>query len=115
MALAGSAGMSVRPGHASRPIPGSGRQVARNEPRTVTLDGGSTPVVAAWASRSTSVANAAYRLESAVKIRRSKYKSRIRGATNTRPHQRPVAQSTTTTTAIQMASSSRITSDDFGC
>jgi hypothetical protein len=56
-----------------------------------------------------------YRPEPAAKIRRSKYKSRIRGTTNTRPHQRPVAHSTTTTTAIQTASSSRITSDDLRC
>ena len=56
-----------------------------------------------------------YRPEPATKIRRSRYKSRTRGTTNTRPHHRPVAQSTTTTTAIQTASSSRITSDDFRC
>jgi len=54
-----------------------------------------------------------YPLEPAIKIRRSRYKSRSRGATNTRPHQRPVAQSTTTMTAIQTASSSRIPSDDL--
>jgi hypothetical protein len=56
-----------------------------------------------------------YRLEPAAKIRPSRYKSRTRGMTNTRPHQRPVAQRTTTITAIQTASSSRITSDDFLC
>ncbi len=56
-----------------------------------------------------------YWLEPAANIRRSRYKSKTRGTTNTRPHQRPVAQSTTTTTMIQMASSSRITSDDFRC
>ena len=61
------------------------------------------------------VLGAGYRLEPAAKIRRSRYKSRTRGTTNTTPHQRPVAQSTTTTTVIQMASSSRITSDDFRC
>ncbi len=56
-----------------------------------------------------------YRPEPAAKIRRSRYKSTSRGTTNTRPHQRPVAQSTTTTAVIQTASSSRITSDDFRC
>ena len=56
-----------------------------------------------------------YRLGPAAKIRRSRYKSRTRGMTNTRPHHRPVAQSTTTMTAIQTASSSRITSDDLRC
>ena len=56
-----------------------------------------------------------YRLEPAAKIRRSRYRSSTRGTTNTRPHQRPVAQSTTTMTVIQTASSSRITSDDFRC
>ena len=35
--------------------------------------------------------------------------------TNTRPHQCPVAQSTTTTAAIQIASISLITRDDFRC
>ena len=74
-----------------------------------------TPVDFAWASRSTSSANTRYRLEPAAKIRRSRYKSKTRGTTNTRPHQRPVAQITTTMTAIQTASSSRITSDDFRC
>jgi hypothetical protein len=54
-----------------------------------------------------------YRPEPAAKIRWSRYRSRTSGATNTKPHQRPVAQSTTTTAAIQTASSSRITSDDF--
>jgi len=56
-----------------------------------------------------------YRPEPAVKIRRSRYRSRTKGTTNTKPHQRPVAQSTTTTAAIQAARSSRITSDDFRC
>ena len=56
-----------------------------------------------------------YRSELAAKIRRRRYKSRTRGTTNTGPHQCPVAQSTTTTAVIQMASSSRITSEDFRC
>ncbi|MGH7692902.1 MAG: hypothetical protein ACREOA_09350, partial [Candidatus Dormibacteria bacterium] len=56
-----------------------------------------------------------YRAGPGTKIRRTKYKSRIRGMVKTRPHQRPVAQSTTMMTAIQIASSSRITSDDFRC
>ena len=51
----------------------------------------------------------------AAKIRRIRYRSRTKGRTNTKPHQRPVAQSTTMTAAIQIASSSRITSDDFRC
>jgi hypothetical protein len=41
--------------------------------------------------------------------------STTRGMTKTKPHQRPVAHSATTTTAIQTASSSRSTSDDFRC
>jgi hypothetical protein len=53
--------------------------------------------------------------EPAANIRRSKYKSKARGTTKTTPHQRPVAQSTTTTTVIQTASSSRITTDAFRC
>ena len=56
-----------------------------------------------------------YRPEPATKIRRSRYRSRTRGTANTRPHQRPVEQSTTTITAIKTASSDRITSDDFRC
>ena len=48
-------------------------------------------------------------------IRRSRNRSRARGTTNTRPHQCPVAQSTTTMTATQTASSSRTTNDDFRC
>ena len=56
-----------------------------------------------------------YQLEPALNTRRSRYKSRPRGTTNIRPHHRPVAQSTTTITAIHTASSSRITSDDFRC
>jgi hypothetical protein len=86
-----------------------------NKRRTVVPDGERTPVDFAWASRSTSSRTPRYRLEPAAKIPRSRYKSRTRGTTNTRPHQRPVAQSTTTMTAIQTARSSRITTDDFRC
>lgn len=56
-----------------------------------------------------------YRPEPASKIRRSRYRSRTNGATNARPHQRPMAQSTTMTMVIQTASSSRIASADFRC
>ena len=42
-------------------------------------------------------------------------KVRFRSPEVTRPHQRPVAESTTTMTAIQTASNRRITSDDFRC
>ena len=56
-----------------------------------------------------------HNFEPAERIRRSRYRSKTRGTTNARPHQRPVAQSTTTMTAIQTASSSRITSEDFRC
>ena len=56
-----------------------------------------------------------YRPESAVRMRRIRYTSRRRGRMNTRPHQCPVAQSTTTMAVIHTPSSSRITSAAFWC
>ena len=56
-----------------------------------------------------------YRLGPSARIRPSRYKSSTRGMTNTNPHQRPVAQSTKTMTAIQTAKNSRSAIEDFRC